>query len=329
MWSTFHKNDEKLVRVRKEMRREFDLEKLRRVLEEENLATVDEEPGSGAAMMALSEKNFDEFKSLCVAGVELVDSVLYTALYFPEALKIALTFAENVPQYFLSASAAANLPESFDVLSAYFQDRNLLVAAAATPTEDGFCALHAAAVGNYTDVFKVAAKYKECYARSEIVDATTTKSEQTALHKACRYGFYSATKYLLRDLGASPHCFDANGRQPAHVAASRGYSRILCLLLHFGASPTVLEKRHHRSPSELCFIGSQSRTKAKSTNSRSEIEDYEATAAVLASPPLPDHCVPNEYNFPFCSRCLEHSCSGSRAPKKKKRPKSSRKIATF
>lgn len=272
-----------------------------------------EDASSFRVSAALRERQIDELRALCIAGAELHEDILHEAVStnYPGALRVILEFAEEVPLNLLVTAASVNAVDTFVVCSGFFSEHDVLLTAATVRTSDGFTCLHSATLFNHVNILKAASAFPEFRSR-HVVDARTHANlKQTALHKACRYRFYEVAKLLLRDLGASPNIYDNQGQQPVHVTASLGYSKLLDLLLHYGASPTLADKHSH-TPLDHCLRG------ALSLNHKQFDADFDATISVLNNPPLPDHCPPDESLFDsprsyFCTinnQPASYACSG-------------------
>lgn len=258
---------------------------------------------------AIKSGRLDELRALCIAGADLSIETMRAAAksHSPEAARILLEFADEVPLCILFDATVANASSTFEVFAGYLSEHGELAAAASTKRA-GFTVLHTAAVENNVSILQAAAIFPEL---RSIVDMRTKRDatkkslrqvlKQTALHKACRYGRYEAAKILLRDLCASPDVFDVNGRQALHIAASFGYVRVVELLLRYGAKSKVVDRKlGRRTPLDYCALGAASSEHLSSLRSSAQREcdqperiDFAATASVLECPPPADRCPPD------------------------------------
>ncbi|KAH9100345.1 hypothetical protein LEN26_015940 [Aphanomyces euteiches] len=78
------------------------------------------------------------------------------------------------------------------------------------------------------------------------INATMPELRRTALHEACERGRYNTCDYLVRS-GADVFAQDIRGSTPLHVAAPRGFDKIVELLVHRYPKATLVQDINENS----------------------------------------------------------------------------------
>ncbi|ETV79306.1 hypothetical protein, variant 1 [Aphanomyces astaci] len=93
----------------------------------------------------------------------------------------------------------------------------------------------------------------------KVSDINTPMSvlQRTALHEACERGRYNACDYLIRH-GADVFATDLRGSTPLHVAARRGFDKIVELVVHQYPKSTLLQDINGKTALHLAIEASKS-----------------------------------------------------------------------
>ncbi|KAF0691286.1 Aste57867_17464 [Aphanomyces stellatus] len=99
----------------------------------------------------------------------------------------------------------------------------------------------------FGDLFEAAraglvARIQHLLESKKVADISTTMStlQRTALHEACERGRYNACDYLVSQ-GIDVFCQDCRGATALHVATTRGYDKIVELVVHKYPKSTLLQ----------------------------------------------------------------------------------------
>ncbi len=84
------------------------------------------------------------------------------------------------------------------------------------------------------------------------INASMSELKRTALHEACERGRYNACDYLIQQ-GADVFCQDCRLATPCHVAARRGFEKIVQVLVYKYPNVTLMQDINGKTPLHLAI----------------------------------------------------------------------------